>query len=45
VHTEVGQIIAANVNKPIVDELLNPNRVALLEMIRTTSPQVGQSRA
>ncbi len=45
VHTEVGQIIAANVNKQIVDELLNPNRAALLEMIRTASPQVGQSRA
>ena len=34
VHTEVGQIIAVNVNKQVVDELLKPDRAALLEMIR-----------
>jgi isocitrate lyase len=43
VHTEVGQIIVANVNKQVVDELLKPDRAALLEMIRKTSPQMGQS--
>ena len=42
VRTEVGQIIVANVNKPLVDELLKPDRAALLEMIRKTSPQVMQ---
>ena len=39
VHTEVGQMIVANVNKQVVDELLKPDRAALLEMIRETSPQ------
>jgi isocitrate lyase len=43
VHTEVGQIIAANVNKQVVDELLKPDRAALLEMIRTRSHQVAHS--
>ncbi len=43
VHTEVGQIIVANVNKQVVDELLKPDRAALLEMIRKTSPQMAQS--
>ena len=37
VHTEVGQIIVANVNKQVVDELLKPDRAALLAMIRKTS--------
>jgi isocitrate lyase len=44
VHTEVGQIIVANVNKPVVDKLLNPDRAALLEMIRKTSSQAMKSR-
>ncbi len=44
VQTEVGQIIVASVNKPVVDQLLGPDRAALLEMIRKTSPQVMQSR-
>jgi isocitrate/methylisocitrate lyase len=43
VQTEVGQIIVANVNKQVVDELLKPDRAALLEMIRKTSPQTVQS--
>lgn len=40
VQTEVGQIIVASVNKQVVDKLLNPDRVALFEMIRKTSPQM-----
>lgn len=40
VQTEVGQIIVASVNKQVVDKLLNPDRVALCEMIRKTSPQM-----
>ncbi|MGD1212548.1 MAG: isocitrate lyase ICL2 [Candidatus Acidiferrales bacterium] len=43
VQTEVGQIIVANVNKQVVDDLLKPDRAALLEMIRKTSPQMVQS--
>jgi isocitrate lyase len=43
VDTEVGQIIVANVNRQVVDELLKPDRAALLEMIRKTSPQMAQS--
>jgi hypothetical protein len=43
VNTEVGQIIVANVNRQIVDELLQPDRAALLDMIRKTSPQIVQS--
>jgi len=38
VHTEIGQIIVAQVNKEHVAELLRPDRVLLLEMIRKTSP-------
>ncbi len=38
VHTEIGQIIVAQVNKEQVAELLKPDRVRLLEMIRKTSP-------
>ena len=38
VHTEIGQIIVAQVNKEQVAELLKPDRVLLLEMIRKTSP-------
>jgi isocitrate lyase len=36
VRTEVGQIIVANVNRQFVDELLKPDRVALLGLIRKT---------
>ena len=46
VHTEVGQMIVAIVNKQVVDELLKPDRAALLEMIRKTYSQTAQpSRA
>ncbi|MGA7849217.1 MAG: isocitrate lyase ICL2 [Terriglobales bacterium] len=38
VHTEIGQIIVAQVNKERVAELLQPDRVHLLEIIRKTSP-------
>ena len=38
VHTEIGQIIVAQVSKERVAELLNPDRVLLMEMIRKTSP-------
>ena len=38
VHTEIGQIIVAQVNKERVAELLKPDRVLLLEIIRKTSP-------
>ena len=38
VHTEIGQIIVAQVNKERVAELLRPDRTLLLEMIRKTSP-------
>ena len=37
VHTEIGQIIVAQVSKERVAELLMPDRVLLLEMIRKTS--------
>ena len=43
VQTEVGQIIVANVNKQVVDELLKPDRAALLEMIRKTSSHAMRS--
>ncbi len=43
VHTEVGQIIVADVNKQVVDELLKPDRAALLEIIQKTSPQMAES--
>jgi hypothetical protein len=38
VHTEIGQIIVAQVNKDRVAELLKPDRAQLLEIIRKTSP-------
>ena len=38
VHTEIGQIIVAQVSKERVAELLKPDRVQLLEIIRKTSP-------
>jgi isocitrate lyase len=38
VHTEIGQIIVAQVNRERVAELLKPDRVLLLEIIRKTSP-------
>jgi hypothetical protein len=41
VHTEVGQIIVAQVSKEGVAELLKPDRVRLLEMISKASPTVG----
>jgi len=40
VHTEIGQIIVAQVSKERVAELLQPDRVLLLEMIRKTTPAV-----
>ena len=40
VHTEIGQIIVAQVNKEHVAELLKPDRLLLLEMIRKTSPSL-----
>jgi isocitrate/methylisocitrate lyase len=43
VQTEVGQIIVANVNKQVVDDLLKPDRAALLEIIRKASPPAAQS--
>ncbi len=39
VHTEIGQIIVAQVNKERVAELLKPDRVQLLEIIRKTALQ------
>jgi isocitrate lyase len=51
VHSEVGQMIVANVNKQVVDELLKPDRTALLQMIRKTplseeqSPRVAQQHS
>jgi isocitrate lyase len=38
VHTEIGQIIVAQVNKERVAELLKPDRAQLLDIIRKTSP-------
>ena len=38
VNTEIGQIIVAHVSKERVAELLKPDRVLLLEIIRKTSP-------
>ena len=38
VHTEIGQIIVAQVSKERVAELLKPDRVLLQEIIRKTSP-------
>jgi len=38
VHTEIGQIIVAQVNRERVAELLKPDRAQLLEIIRKTSP-------
>ena len=38
VHTEIGQIIVAQVSKENVAELLRPDRVRLLETIRKTTP-------
>ncbi len=43
VHTEVGQIIVAQVNKQVIAELLKPDQAALLEIIRKTSSQTVQS--
>jgi len=38
VHAEIGHIIVAQVNKERVGELLKPDRVTLLEMIRKKAP-------
>ena len=38
VHTEVGQIIVAEVNKECVAGFVKPDRAALLDMIRKTPP-------
>jgi len=40
VHTEIGQIIVAHVGTQVVAELLKPDRSALVDMIRKTSPQM-----
>jgi isocitrate lyase len=40
VHTEIGQIIVADVNKERVAELLKPDREALLAVIRKASSPV-----
>jgi isocitrate lyase len=40
VHTEIGQIIVAHIGTQVVAELLKPDRSALAEMIRKTSPRV-----
>jgi isocitrate/methylisocitrate lyase len=40
VHTEIGQIIVANVNKERIAELLKPDRETLLAMIQKTSSAV-----
>ncbi len=45
VHTEIGQIIVADVGAQVVAELLRPDRTALTEMIRKTSPQTACSAA
>jgi isocitrate lyase len=39
VHTEIGQIIVANVNEQVVAGLLKSDLSALAELIRKTSPQ------
>ena len=40
VHTEIGQIIVAHIGTQAVGELLKPDRSALEDMIRKTSPQM-----
>jgi hypothetical protein len=40
VHTEIGQIIVAQVSKERVAELLRPDRALLGDLIRNTSPAV-----
>ena len=44
VHTEIGQIIVAQVNKDRVAELLKPDRAQLLEIIRKTSPPLRNQK-
>jgi len=41
VHTEIGQIIVAHIGTQVVAELLKPDRSALGDMIRKTSPQMA----
>ena len=43
VQAEVGQIIVANVNKQVVDELLKPDRAALMQLIRKAPTAAAQS--
>ena len=46
VHTEIGQIIVAEVNKDGISELVKPDRLRLIEMIRkesSTSSNNGHS--
>jgi len=45
VHTEIGQIIVAQVSKDRVAELLQPDRVQLLEIIRKTAPVLPSQNA
>ncbi len=45
VHTEIGQIIVAHIGTQVVAELLKPDRSALADMIRKTSPQLVGSPA
>jgi len=45
VHTEIGQIIIADVGTQVVAGLLEPDRSALMEMIRKTSPHPACSAA
>jgi len=45
VQTEIGEIIVADVNKQVMDELLKPDRVALLKLIRKTPSAAAHSPA
>jgi isocitrate/methylisocitrate lyase len=45
VNTEVGQIIVADVNRPRIEELLAPDRVALGRMIRKEDPPPSAAEA
>ena len=45
VHTEVGQIIVANVRRQVVDELVRPDGTNLLKMIRKMSPETVPSHS
>ncbi len=45
VHTEVGQIIVAQVSKEGIAELVKPDRKRLLDLIRKTTPAATQTVA